>query len=95
MGAPILDRGTAVRIQVEIRNQLDALTNPDTITCEILGPTGSTYSSALGMTNSSTGVFLLDKQTAESDPTGFYQVVIRSTYNSLTTLLKQDGFSLE
>lgn len=93
--APNLDRGTAVRIRAEIRNSQDVLANPDSITCQILSPTGSTYMTATSMTNSSTGVFLLDKQTLEADPTGLYTVIIRATSNSLTSLLRGDGFVLE
>jgi hypothetical protein len=93
--APNLDRGTAVRIRAEIRDANDVLANPDTVSCQILSPTGTSYTAALGMTNSSMGVFLLDKQTAESDPTGLYTVIIRATSQSLTSLLKGDGFVLE
>lgn len=92
---PLLDRGTTVRIRVEIRDPSDVLANPDAITCEILNPSGSTYSAATAMTNSSTGVFLLDQQTLENDATGIYTLVIRSTVNSFTSLLRDDGFTLE
>lgn len=91
----LLDRGTAVRIRAELRDATGALANPDTITCEIVGPSGGTYMTATAMTNSSAGVYLLDKQTLESDPTGIYEVVIRATTNSLTSLLRQDSFTLE
>jgi hypothetical protein len=93
--APNLDRGTAVRIKVEIRDANDVLANPDTVSCQILGPTGTSYSAAAGMANSSTGVYFLDKQTSEIDSTGLYTVIIRATSNSLTSLLRGDGFVLE
>ena len=93
--APLLDRGTVIRIRTEIRDTNDALANTDTITCQIMGPTGGSYMAATGMTNSSTGVYLIDKQTLEADPTGLYTVIIRATSNSLTSLLKEDGFTLE
>ena len=92
---PLVDRGTALRIRTEIRDANDALSNPDTITCEIIGPSGSTYSSATAMTNSSTGVFLFEKQTSESDPTGIYTIIVRATSNNLTSLVREDGFTLE
>jgi uncharacterized protein YfaS (alpha-2-macroglobulin family) len=90
-----LDRGTAVRVTTETRDASGILTNPTTITCEIIGPSGTTYSAQTAMTNSSTGVYLLDKQTAESDPIGIYEVVIRATTNSMTSLVRQDSFTLE
>lgn len=96
MGAPAqLDRGTTVRIQVDLRNVSDVLTNADTVSCEIIGPTGTTYMSATAMTNSSAGVYLFDRQTSESDPTGPYEVIIRATSASLTSLLREEAFRLE
>jgi hypothetical protein len=47
------------------------------------------------MTNSSAGVYLLDRQTSESDPTGIYEIIIRATSASLTSLLREKGFVLE
>jgi len=95
MSAPTIDRGTTVRVQAEVRNAANVLTNPASITCEIIGPTGTTYMAATSMTNSSAGVYLFDRQTAENDPTGIYDIVIRATSASLTSLLKEKGFVLE
>jgi uncharacterized protein YfaS (alpha-2-macroglobulin family) len=95
MSGPSLDRGTAVRIETQIRDWSETLVDPDTITCQIISPTGSTYMTATAMTTSSTGVFLIDKQTQENDPTGLYTIVIRATSASLTSLLREDGFTLE
>jgi hypothetical protein len=92
---PSLDRGTAIRIRAEIRDSNDALSNPDSITCQILNPAGTTYLSATSMTLSSVGVYLFDKQTSETDASGLYTVIIRATTNSLTSLLREDGFTLE
>lgn len=95
MAGPTLDRGTALRITVNIKDGAGTLTNPGTITCEIMGPTGATYTAAAQMTNSSTGVYLLDVQTAVSDTTGLYEIIVRATSNSLTSLFRDTGFKLE
>lgn len=95
MAAPsILDRGTTVRIQAEIRNAANVLTNPDTITVQILDPSAADYQSTTAMTNSSTGVYLFDKQTDESDTAGIYEIIIRATSASLTSLIREKGFQL-
>lgn len=95
MSWPSLDRGTAVRIEADIRNAAGTLANPDTITCQIFNPSGATYLAQTAMTNSSAGVFLIDVQTSESDPSGLYSVTIRATLNSLTTLLNDQAFRLD
>lgn len=95
MNPSTLDRGTTVRLEAHVRNAAGELENPASITAEIIGPSGSSYSGPTSMTNSSTGVFLLDKQTQESDPTGMYEIIIRATSGGFTTLLRQDSFKLE
>ena len=90
-----LDRGTTVRITAEVRNAANTLADPATITCELIGPTGGTYLAATAMTNSSVGVFLLDRQTAESDPQGLYEAIIRATSAGLVSLLRVEAFKLE
>jgi len=95
MSFATVDRGTAIRIEAQTRNSANVLIDPATITCQIIGPTGSSYFSQTAMTNSSTGVYLLDVQTSESDAAGLYEVIIRATSNSLTSLLRTDGFRLE
>jgi len=92
---PTLDRGTAIRITAEIRDAAGLLTDPATITTQIVGPTGTTYLAQTQMTNSSVGIFILDRQIGESDPTGMYEIIIRATSASLTSLLRENGFMLE
>lgn len=92
---PTLDRGTTLRVTAETRNAAGTLTNAASITCEIIGPTGTTYMAATSMTNSSAGVYLFDRQTAEADPSGMYEIIIRATSDSLTSLLREYGFKLE
>jgi len=90
-----VDRGTTIRLVSYVKNMSDVLADAATITCEIIGPTGGTYMTESAMTNSSTGVYLFDKQTLEADTPGIYEIIVRSTSNSFTSLVRFNGFKLE
>jgi len=95
MSYPTVDRGTALRIQATVKDFSGVLTSPSEVKCEIIAPTGGVYLTSTTMTTSSTGIYLIDKQTAESDTPGLYEVVVRATNASFTSLNRDYGFQLE